>query len=443
LTDRNGRASWAPPGSAESTWAEILAVSPTILHVWPSIEFPLGAASAVGPLLRERYVHFLVMPTSSLEPPGESSALALKARSYLADHPKHRVTFLCNTPLETELMLAEHHMATTLNQNCLVDDAVFRPLPDVEPIHDAVYNARLSPIKRHELAAGIEKLALVYYYCDEDGPPPVFHQRHARYAAMLPTAHFVNPLTPDGCQWMPKPEVNRVLAQSKVGLCLSAREGAMLASIEYLLAGLPVVSTPSIGGRDHYFDDEFCLVVPADPRSIRDAVQALVARNLPREQVRARTLARVEADRRRYIALVQEIIDRAGGREQFAERFWSCTRGKTIFRWRSMTELSATLGEALSRQETSAQPSTEPSGPHRDSAPAAPVPIPVQNRSQMAPDMPAHQAAPPTPPTSAALERARRVLRYPLVGACWQLALAVPGLRPWLETAKHRLLRSP
>ena len=38
----------------------------------------------------------------------------------------------------------------------------------------------------------------------------------------------------------------------------------MLASIEYLLAGLPVVSTPSLGGRDHYFDDEYCLIAPPD-----------------------------------------------------------------------------------------------------------------------------------------------------------------------------------
>jgi hypothetical protein len=68
---------------------------------------------------------------------------------------------------------------------------------------------------------------------------------------------------------------------------------------------------------------------------------------LPRDYVRAKTLARVEVDRRRYIALVQDMIDRAGGREQFSDRFWKCTRGETIMRWRSMVELSAILGEAL------------------------------------------------------------------------------------------------
>jgi len=347
LTNRAERPGWAAADPAASTWAEILSADPTIVHVWPSIGFPLGAASAVGPLLGARSAHFLVMPAWTIELPGSSGALAAVARSYLADHPRHRLTFLCNTPRETDLMRAEGQAAVTLNQNCLVDDAVFRPLPDVEPVFDAVYNARLSPDKRHELAVEVEKLALIYFYNAYEGSPPAFHERHARYVAMLPAAHFVNPLTPDGCRWLLKPDVNVVLAQSRVGLCLSPVEGAMRAAIEYLLAGLPVVSTPSLGGRDHYFDDEFCLIAAPDPRSVRDAVQALVARNLPRDHVRAKTLARVEADRRRYIALVQDIIDRAGGRERFADRFWQCTRAETIMRWRSMAELSATLDEAL------------------------------------------------------------------------------------------------
>ena len=44
-----------------------------------------------------------------------------------------------------------------------MDDAAFHPLPDIEPIYDAVYNARLSPQKRPQLAVEIERLALTYY----------------------------------------------------------------------------------------------------------------------------------------------------------------------------------------------------------------------------------------------------------------------------------------
>ena len=47
-------------------------------------------------------------------------------------------------------------------------------------------------------------------------------------------------------------EVRRILVQSRCGLALSAQEGAMYASGEYLLAGLPVVTTRSRGGRDAF-----------------------------------------------------------------------------------------------------------------------------------------------------------------------------------------------
>jgi glycosyltransferase involved in cell wall biosynthesis len=48
--------------------------------------------------------------------------------------------------------------------------------------------------------------------------------------------------------------VNQGLARAVVGLCLSTVEGSNYASMEYMLAGLPIVSTPSIGGREVYFD---------------------------------------------------------------------------------------------------------------------------------------------------------------------------------------------
>lgn len=335
---------WTAENPDASNWAEILSVSPTIIHTWLSLGFPLGAASAIGPGLWGRAVHFLIMPSSTLEEPGSSTNLAKIATSYLVDHPGHELTFLCNTIGEMELMHANGFAALTINQNCLVDDLVFRPIPEIEPIYDAVYNARLHPGKRHELASQIDKLALIYFYAGTiEASPAEFHAVHAHWVTRLPTARFVNELTPEGCRWLSGHEVNKVLAQSRVGLCLSRVEGAMLVAIEYLLAGLPIVATPSLGGRDYFFDNGFCTIVDPDPRQVREAVDALVARNIPREYVRAKTLARVTTERRRYIAFVQELIDRGRGNGRFEDRFWECTRGNSILRWRSMKEFSETV----------------------------------------------------------------------------------------------------
>ncbi len=63
---------------------------------------------------------------------------------------------------------------------------------------------------------------------------------------------------------------------------LSAEEGSSYASMEYLLAGLGVVSTHSTGGRDVYFDPDYCITCDPTPEAVRDAVAELRARNIPR-----------------------------------------------------------------------------------------------------------------------------------------------------------------
>lgn len=338
---------WRPVDPAASTWTELLAVDPLIIHTWPAIGFPMGSASVIGPLVKDRPAHFLVSPAWTLEPADSHRYHIENARSYRAEHPLHRVTYLVNNDRETAVMSEGGLDAITLNQNCFTDEMMYRPLPDVEPIYDAVYNARLSPQKRHELAVEVPRLALIYPYSPWEFTIPEFHGLLEKFKSRMPHAIFLKPPTPDGCEWVPTEKLNFFLAQSRVGLCLSPLEGAMRASIEYLLAGLPLVSTPSIGGRDYFFDDEYCAIAEADPRAVRDAVKLLIARDIPREYVRARTLARLEIERSRYIAFVQSLIDQAGGREKFADHFWRLMRGEGVWKWQSMPEFSKTVLAAI------------------------------------------------------------------------------------------------
>jgi len=343
------RALWQPADPNAGSWSQLICADPIIVHAMPSTGFPLGSASVIGPRIRDRRAHFLLMPAWTIEAPGHAQALTNIARSYLRDHLNHHVIFLGNTEREQQFMADFGFEAITLNQNCLLDDAPFQPLADIEPIYDAVYNARLSPDKRLQLAVDIERLALVYFNDPFEFTVSQFHNAHGRLRAMMPKANFINKLTPEGCEWLPAQRVNEVLARSRVGLCLSAAEGAMRASIEYLFAGLSVVSTPSLGGRDHYFDDEYCIIAEPNPRSVREAVEALITRAVPREYVRARTVARVEVDRARYIAFVQGLIDHARGAAQFADRFRVLIHGQGILPWRSMSEFASAVVAEVER----------------------------------------------------------------------------------------------
>ena len=78
---------------------------------------------------------------------------------------------------------------------------------------------------------------------------------------------------------LPK-KVCQAINMAKVGVMLSAKEGASYASVEYLLAGIPVVSTISQGGRDVFFDKRFCRIVPSNPKAIKYAVNSMIKKNI-------------------------------------------------------------------------------------------------------------------------------------------------------------------
>jgi glycosyltransferase involved in cell wall biosynthesis len=82
----------------------------------------------------------------------------------------------------------------------------------------------------------------------------------------------------------------------------------MFASIEYLLCGLPVVTTRSIGGRDVFFDPAYVEWVEDDPEAVAQGVRNLIARAPEPEFIRARTLARMEEHRQRLRTFLKEVI---------------------------------------------------------------------------------------------------------------------------------------
>ena len=346
-----------PAGANEtwrSTWGTIFSLRPVIVASWPSIGFPLGIASPLGGWLHDMRIEFLMMPAWAWELPEIHGDILTHAAEHRRRHPRHTFSFLCNTPAQEPPFAAAGWPVTTINANMFVDEFSFHPLPDTEPVFTALYNARLSTDKRTELAAGIERACFIYYYSDALTVSQ-FHAEHARLSALMPTATFLNRLTPEGCEYLGGDDINLTLNRSRVGLCLSPVEGQMRASMEYMLAGLPIVSTPSIGGRDYFFDPDYCVIAPPDPRSIAEAVAALIARNIPRDYIRQRTLARVERERARFTAFVQARIDRGGGSPGFAERFEGLVRRWQIKPWltdiRSFAErLDSAVIKARSRR---------------------------------------------------------------------------------------------
>lgn len=193
-----------------------------------------------------------------------------------------------------------------INQNCFLDENLFKII-DSEKVYDAIYTARLVPFKRHYLANKIDNLALIAG--PTHGPAPID----------IPRSEYINDKT------LTSEEVMQKLSESRVGIILSEAEGACYSSSEYLLCGLPVVSTISQGGRSVWYNSSNSLICDSKPEDVAEAVKKLANSYVDRLQIRNMHINLANHFRANFINLHQELIDMHGGgvdaRKYFHENF--------------------------------------------------------------------------------------------------------------------------
>lgn len=229
--------------------------------------------------------------------------------------PAVRVSALGLTPAMVDRFSAAGVDAVWCHQNAFADERIFRPLTGVERRFDALYDARPEPFKRHALATLVPRLALMGYR-----NPTTVQDDYARAirARFADNHWFFDPdATPS--EWtMTDADINAVYNECAVGLCLSAEEGGMWASIQYLLAGLAVVSTPSEGGRDSFFEPPHVRIVVPTPEAVAAAVEGLCAERHDPMTIHHRTVALMAPHRARFVAHVDATFRAAGETRSFA-----------------------------------------------------------------------------------------------------------------------------
>jgi glycosyltransferase involved in cell wall biosynthesis len=216
--------------------------------------------------------------------------------------PNISFTILACTEEEERLARSRGIDTFLCNQNCFLDERLIYPEPNVPKLYDAVFNSRLVPFKRPELAAQTKRLAVI------TGSYELDKSYAAKTLAAMADLAYCNYSPVSGVlRYLNLEQVRRILVQSWCGLALSAEEGAMYAAGEYLLAGLPVVTTPSRGGRDLFFHPDYVTTVEPSPEAVAQAVQDFKARKLDPVVIRNRTIALFREHRRRLIARLSEI----------------------------------------------------------------------------------------------------------------------------------------
>ncbi|RST87201.1 glycosyltransferase family 1 protein [Aquibium carbonis] len=279
-----------------------------VIHTQHNPLAPLGVAQFIGRQLRGNRALFLVTLTWSTRSPNIIRRLASIVDIYRYHRPEHLFLFLCNEPEEVKLLSAAGLDAVLCNHNAFVDEFEFDIGDHDEKRFRAIYNGAMIPWKRHELAREVEDCAFVYYHNNDISMDEAVAYLKSLQAVM-PRHTFVNRIRDGAIERLPLGAVRDMVSRCRVGLCLSAEEGAMKASIEYLLCGLPVVSTRSVGGRDQFAGRDYWLTVDDEPEAVRDGVADIIARAVAPDAIRNATIARMREHRDRLRLAVERLTD--------------------------------------------------------------------------------------------------------------------------------------
>jgi hypothetical protein len=306
-------AATTPPGdNRESERVFGFLVSRNPLIYWGPVSPPhalAGPGTTLAERIGNRRAYFLIRTiwTHELESyfSDEQAHLAALRDRY----PEHRHIFLCNTRVELQLMKNAGIPAILCSSLVYIDETIFNIMPDEQKEFDAVYNAGLVRFKRHELCRDVHSLALLYHQHHPEHLHEPDYPKQLR--TKLPHANFINDA--DGrYRHLSPQEVACWTNRARVGLCLSAAEGAMRVTAEYLLCGLPVVSTPSIGGRDRVLHPAWSRIVDPTPEAVAAAVADMASRLLDPHQIRRGVFELLRPDRIRLVKLIAAIYQAEG-----------------------------------------------------------------------------------------------------------------------------------
>ena len=225
--------------------------------------FESGVKLAIS-FSRGRVCHVLVQPAWHLLPHAQLLSESVTRLSTSA--PNLQFTFMATTIKETECLLAHGLNAINIHKNAFLDDRIFFPKNDSIKSFAAVHVANTEAFKRHRLAWGIRNLALITYAYRF----PIDFKEVNGYRSLGFTN--ISPNRNEGIRVLKPNEVADILRRSGCGVILSAEEGSNNASTEYLMCGIPVLSTPSEGGRDEFFDPRHVRIVQPNPNEIEEVV---------------------------------------------------------------------------------------------------------------------------------------------------------------------------
>ena len=245
-----------------------------------------------------RPFHVIVMPYWHVQDSANDLVEFAKYAEAVNDNIK--IHFICPSQEDADFLGDRGVDAIHAHHNSFLDEKLFRPLPDTPKRFAAIHNAALPKWKRHELAWEVKNICLVTYRHAEDND--------LSHVSGYQDLAWSN-ISPDGnINFQSQEQICNLICSSKVGLILSEKEGGNFASGEYQFCGIPVISTRSVGGRHHFFDDKSTFIVPPNPESIAYMVEWVSTRfETDSTAISQQALNRAIENRERLLQLMSKI----------------------------------------------------------------------------------------------------------------------------------------
>ena len=212
--------------------------------------------------------------------------------------PDARFIILANAPDEVEIIknFCEVYLA---NHNAFLDPARY-PLAKLNKRKfDALYIARITPFKRHELAVNVKNLHLIGSYSEKE------KEYFTETIAKFPHAVW--------SRKVPSFLIGRKICEASCCLALSAVEGAMFSCGEYSLCGVPVVNTRNQGGRDTLLPEFACRYADDNAWSVAENVDFWVNNPVEPDEIREGFLRLALPQKE----LVQDLVNSIAGKNVF------------------------------------------------------------------------------------------------------------------------------
>jgi glycosyltransferase involved in cell wall biosynthesis len=217
---------------------------------------------------------------------------------------KENFFILYNSQADKDTFSQYGYNGDIINQNSWLDETlVMRPMKLQKEFH-AVYVARKVAFKRHFLASKVSNLALVA------------GNSHGNIEIDLPPCKYLNSTI------LTSEEVCEKINQSYCGLILSEYEGACFASSEYLLCGVPVVSTPSFGGRDVWYNEYNSIIAEPNPDAVALAVEEMVQYPRNPEKIRDMHIKQSFKYRERFIDILDKTLKKFNVKNVDAKQYF-------------------------------------------------------------------------------------------------------------------------